>query len=295
MRKILMSLAAVCAACSVMAADAPQKLKVLMIGNSFSICVLKEMPKVAASMGFELDLASLYIGGCSLERHWKNVESDRPDFKPYRFDRDTGNRRVVDDGKINIPEALKLDRWDIVTIQQASHFSWKPETYDPFGEKLIAKIRELAPQAEVVVQETWSYTPWDKRLGEWKMDPAQMYEKLHRAYGDYAAAKKLRVIPMGTVVQEYRKALPVVYSDNSFGGDPCGSAKFQQDAEGKWTPKGDVFHLNHEGHYLQGLVWTAALFRADVAKCAYAPKDIDPARVAVMRRVVSQVVNSNKP
>lgn len=43
-------------------------LKVLMIGNSFSICVLKQMPQCAADAGVVLDLASLFIGGCPLEK-----------------------------------------------------------------------------------------------------------------------------------------------------------------------------------------------------------------------------------
>ena len=47
--------------------------KVLMIGNSFSICCLQHLPQVAADRGVDLDLASLYIGGCSLQRHWENV------------------------------------------------------------------------------------------------------------------------------------------------------------------------------------------------------------------------------
>ena len=46
-------------------------VKVLTIGNSFSICLLKQLPQCAASMpDCKLDLCSLFIGGCSLERHW---------------------------------------------------------------------------------------------------------------------------------------------------------------------------------------------------------------------------------
>ena len=63
-----------------------KQLKVLMIGNSFSVCVLKEMPACAASAGETLDLASLYIGGCPLDKHWANVEkAGNPKFKPYSF------------------------------------------------------------------------------------------------------------------------------------------------------------------------------------------------------------------
>ena len=74
MKRILLVGAAVMAASCCFAAevDAPRSrdgLKVLMIGNSFSICVLKEMPQCAAAAGETLDLASLYIGGCPFDKH----------------------------------------------------------------------------------------------------------------------------------------------------------------------------------------------------------------------------------
>ena len=129
-------------------------LKVLMIGNSFSISNFRQMPAVATSMGKRLTLASMYIGGCSLERHWKNACA--PETKPYQVDISDGRHL-----KSNIPEMLKLEKWDVVTLQQASHDSWRPETYEPFGTNLIGMIRKLCPGAEIVLQETWSYTPED--------------------------------------------------------------------------------------------------------------------------------------
>ena len=50
-----------------------EPLKVLMIGNSFSICCLCQTPQIAQAYNRKLDMASLYVGGCSLERHWQNV------------------------------------------------------------------------------------------------------------------------------------------------------------------------------------------------------------------------------
>ena len=270
-------------------AEKTDSLKVLMIGNSFSISATRHMPQVAKSMGLELDLASLYIGGCSLERHWDNCAKGEKDpaFKPYKFTRFVDGEKK-EDRPGNIPEALALEKWDVVTIQQASHFSWQLDTYRPFGDDLIKKgIKPLAPQAEVVVQETWSYTPWDKRFAKWGMDQNEMYAKLHRAYYDYAASHGLRVIPMGAAVQLWRARLPVVYAEDSFGGDVCGSANFAKGKDGKWTPKGDVFHLNRDGEYLQALVWTAKLFGADVSKCPYAPEGMAPARAAKLKEVHS--------
>ena len=119
MKKITLLLAAMAAVTSVFAASAERPMKVLMIGNSFSICNLKQMPHVAKSMGLKLDLASLYIGGCSLERHWNNVlASTNAAFKPYRFDRTTDGVKVVVKGTANIPDALVLDKWDVVTISR---------------------------------------------------------------------------------------------------------------------------------------------------------------------------------
>ncbi len=294
MKKILFAvLASVSWLC---AAEERDSLNVLMIGNSFSVSLVRQMPQVAKSMGLKLDLASLYIGGCSLERHFANCEKGMADrgFKPYAMKRFVDGVKV-DERKVNIPEMLSAVKWDIVTIQQASHLSWDIKTFRPFADDLIKNyIRRLAPQAEVVVQETWSYTPWDARLAKWGFDQNEMYARLHRAYGEYARSQGLRVIPMGAAVQLWRARLPVVYTGNSFGGDVCGSAKFEKGADGKWTPKGDVFHLNKSGEYLQALVWTAKLFDADVTNCPYAPAWMEASAATKMKQVAMAAVREER-
>lgn len=265
--------------------SAPKNLKVLMIGNSFSICCLKEMPQVAQSMGLGLDLCSLYIGGCSMKRHCENIEKGGDEtFKPYQVGRSVNGTRQRDT-KGNIPQMLKSDAWDVVTIQQCSHESWIPDSYHPWGDKLVKTIRELAPRAKIVVQETWSYTPWDKRMDKWNLDQNKMYDKLRAAYDAFAKEYTFEIIPMGTAVQEWRRQLPVKYAPNSFGGDVCGSAKFVKNKQGKLIPKGDVFHLNPDGHYLQALVWVASLYQVDTTKCPYAPKRLKGAKADLMKKI----------
>ena len=278
------------AGCSTSKPEEERGTKVLMIGNSFSICLLQHLPQVAADRGVELDLASLYIGGCSLKRHWENVGKDGDkEFKPYLFGRNRFGKFTQ--GKANVCEALRMAKWDIVTIQQASHESWKPETYHPYGDRLIAKIRELAPQAKIVVQETWSYTPWDKRLAKWGIDQNGMYAKLHEAYGTFAKEKGLSVIPFGTAVQEWRRRLPVKYADNSFGGDVVGGGRqeerdhFKRGADGKWVPNCDVFHLGRRGEYFQALVWAHALFGTDLTELDYRPDFVSESDAKLMREI----------
>ena len=270
MKKIII-LAAACAVASFApaaesAAAAEEKpLKVLMIGNSFSICNLKEMPPIAKSMGLKLDLGSLYIPGCSLKRHWSNVvASTNAAFKPYRFDRTADGKAEVSDGRANIPDALAMEKWDVVTVQQASHDSWNPPTFQPEGDRLVAKIRELAPQAKIVVQETWSYPPWDRRLGKYGFDQVEMYARLRAAYAAFAKRHALEVIPVGT------------------------AAEFVDDRNQLFTSPD--FHFNRQGQYLQGLVWTAKLFGADVRKCEYRPDWLDNGRAKVLRAAAMDAV-----
>lgn len=276
-------------------ADAPARtFKVLAIGNSFSDSLLQHFPKVAADCGVRLSFGSLYIGGCSLKRHWENVgrDGDR-EFKPYLFERNACG--AYSKSMINVCDALRAEDWDVVSIHQASPDSWRKETYEPYGGRLIGKIRELAPHAQIVVQETWSYTPWDKRLAEWGFDADTMYARLHEAYTEFAAAHGLRVIPFGAAVQSWRRRLPVRYAENSFGGDVVGGrntkpeGRFRRGDDGRWTPVCDVFHLGNNGEYFQGLVWTRCLFGVNPDKMKYRPDFVTEDEARLMREIVREL------
>ena len=312
--------AAVAAFAMAAAALPAKQLKVLMIGNSFSVCVLREMPQCAASAGETLDLASLYIGGCPLSRHWSNVEkAGDPNFKPYSFKYSYASVKNAADAPVaklgentNIPQALVADRWDVVTIQQASPKSPFYDTYQPYADNLVAKIRELAPQAEIVVQETWSYSPYaTKRLKEFGMNPETMYEAVKASYGKLAAKYGFRIIPMGDAVQAYRRRLPVSYgkilSDKEvaeleqpsvidFHGDVVGSAHWGKGRKGtkdadEMKLRLDTIHLNRDGVYLQGCTWLAALFGTDVTKLAYRPEWMPEEKAKLMRECAAKAVS----
>ena len=68
-----------------------KSLKVMMIGNSFSICVGKNLPNIVQEIdGLELVLGSAYIGGCSLETHWRNLDAilqnpEAPEKEAYQL------------------------------------------------------------------------------------------------------------------------------------------------------------------------------------------------------------------
>ena len=278
-----------------------EPLKVLMIGNSFSLSCMSHLPQVAQSLGKPLDVASLYIGGCPMDKHWNNIKAaeTNADFRPYKYDRNVCGKNVAKNEARNIPDALAEAKWDIVTVQQASGKSWIAESYSPYGDDLVEYVRRHAPQAKIVVQETWSYTPWDKRLKGWGLTQDEMYEKLRDAYAAFAARHGLAVIPMGAAVQEWRKRLPVKYTENSFGGDVVGGRdkkekeRFKRSEDGTWVVDSDVCHLSKGGEYLQAIVWAASLFKdADLERITYRPRCVSEQEARLMRNIAASLARS---
>ena len=60
-------------------------LKVLAIGNSFSVDAMQHLYTVAKSEGVEeIVLGNLYIGGCPLDKHAANAKSGEKNYKYYK-------------------------------------------------------------------------------------------------------------------------------------------------------------------------------------------------------------------
>jgi len=51
-------------------------IRILAIGNSFSVDALHYFKQTADAAGIETECVNLYIGGCSLERHAENIQND---------------------------------------------------------------------------------------------------------------------------------------------------------------------------------------------------------------------------
>ena len=69
----------------VQVAFAGKPLKLLAIGNSFSEDAIEQnLFELAAATGHQMVIGNMYIGGCSLERHWGNARNDKPDYNYAR-------------------------------------------------------------------------------------------------------------------------------------------------------------------------------------------------------------------
>ena len=289
---------------------AAKELKVLMIGNSFSICVGNYLPQiVAADPDNKLELTSAFIGGCTFDRHYTNLmkAENNPKLSPYRISIWQADKKSekVKDYKGNINELLKNNQYDIITIQQGSQKSFKFDAYEPFAGDLIKYIRKYQKNAEIVIHQTWSYRCDSKRFPSLIADQNVMYAKLKDAYGKLAEKYKFRVIPMGDAVQVYRADNPVKFavSDKvykypelpSIDGDAVGKFVWRKDKNtGKRVIGTDSHHLNFRGEYMQAVLWYMFLFDAPVENVKFVPENIDAKEAALLKNSAAKALKAYK-
>lgn len=285
-----------------------EPLRVLMIGNSFSLSVMRELPNIAdAQNEYALDITSMYIGGCSLERHIREYETAKqdPEHRPYKIDRYVTGKGRLKRVPGNLIEMLDAQKYDIITIQEASPRSLEKNGWDQYGDKLVAIVREKQPQAKLVLHQTWSYRIDAPLLKKWKISQNEMFDKVRAIYADRAKHFDCGVIPMGEAVQIWRKKAPVSFraipasklkeyrrpKAPSYKGDVVGRHHWKKSRKsGEYVLLCDATHLNPDGNYLQGCVWFAKLFGADATKIAYRPKYLKPAEAELIRQCAADAV-----
>lgn len=205
-------------------------MKILSIGNSYSQDGQRYLYAIAKANGQQLLNVNLHIGGCPLRNHYLNMLDDVQAYG-YEF-------RGEETGLlVSIREALKSSDWDYVTLQQASRFSFLPETYTPYLEELRACVARYAPKAKLLLHQTWAYPDDPASLGQTAFPgPEAMFSAVRDAY-DWAAARiGAELIPSGeAMLQAYRRRPELVYRDPIHA-----SLGF--------------------GRYLLGLVWYRKLF-----------------------------------
>lgn len=172
-------------------------IKILAIGNSFSQDATRYLRKIALASGESMKVVNLYIGGCPLSRHFKNMNNDERAYS-LEFNGETTGFFV------SIKDALQSDEWDFVTLQQVSCKSPDYSTYQPYLDALSAYVAFHAPCAKQVLHQTWAYEDGSAKLADepgYKTS-AQMFSDIKAAYEKAATAISAdRIIPSGESMQ----------------------------------------------------------------------------------------------
>lgn len=209
-------------------------MKLLSIGNSFSTDSHKFLHSLAEQNGVKLECYNLFIGGCSLETHWQNYVENN-EFYDLEINGNEATR------KISVNEALTMEKWDVVTVQQASAFSGMFETYEPYLTDIVSVIRQKVPKAKIYFHETWSYEIGSLHEGflNYNSNQKEMYLRIKESSKKASDLIDAEIIPTGDVVQFVRENIPEFDYENG-GNSLCR----------------DGFHLSEDyGRFLAGAVW----------------------------------------
>ena len=282
------------------AASRPTRtVRVLTIGNSSAQNACKYLKEIAKDGSVDLVIGTANLGGCTLERHAalaKQSESDAT-IKPY-------NGLVGSDReKLSLQEYLAIEKWDYVTLQQMSALSFKAESFHPHIDELVLLVRKHAPQATLLIHETWAYRPDSPLLQEWGISQDEMYQQLADAYADAAKQFGATVIPVGTAFQRVRstEGREVVVPDPNYDFDHPVHPQRPNQANSLvtgwyWDDRGeqptlrlDFKHANAAGCYLAGLVWYEILTGNDAREIRFAPRGIAEAEKTFLRKTAHAV------
>ncbi len=135
----------------------PDTLRILGVGNSFTDDGMMYLPELLEAAGIRnVVLGRLYIAGCSLERHCRNMPAT-----PLRISitsrRPTAGETVSK--KATLLDGIADERWDVVVLQQASgqigHLSDLSALVRPAGRDRAMVL--LNAGACIAWQQTWAY------------------------------------------------------------------------------------------------------------------------------------------
>ncbi len=132
-------------------------LRILAIGNSFTDDGVDYLPAILEDLGIKnVELVSMYIGGCTVERHVKEYEAESPSYIMYVSKAGVNNWTRTDN--VTLQDALNYAKYDIVVTQQASPWSGVWNSFQPWLDKLFGYVRLTQPDALLGWQMTWAYS-----------------------------------------------------------------------------------------------------------------------------------------
>src|SRR6476620_5896982 len=139
------------------AQDTPQKktIRLLTVGNSFSENATKYLDRIVKAGGNTLVHHRCVIGGSGPDQHL--AKAALHEKAP------TDKAGLYGSGK-SLKQELLAEKWDIITIQQASIRSHDVATYRPVAKELFDTIKKYAPASEIVIHQTWAYRVDDPRF-----------------------------------------------------------------------------------------------------------------------------------
>ena len=247
----------------------PKSIKILAIGNSFSVDATEYLWDMLHAAGIEeVIVGNLYIGGCSLDTHWSNMSSNSDAYTFYYND----SGKWETQKQKSVLYALKLEEWDYITVQQVSQDSGDPSSLGNLQNVLnYVKDNKTNDEAEIYWHMTWAYQTTSHHsnfLPDYNNSQMKMYNSIISTAKDHVSGYDLieGIIPAGTAVQNLRTS----YLDDSLSLD--------------------TYHMSlGTGRYAVALTWFSFFTGIDARYIDWVPEEYP--KIAEDKAAISNAVN----
>ena len=230
----------------------PTTLKILAVGNSFSVDAMEHLYLVAKNAGIEnVVLGNLYIASCSISTHWTKMNNDAADYTFYVSDDTVGG--MVTEGTRTAKYGITYTDWDYITIQQSSSNSGLDDTFNDLQSVIDYINSNKTSDAEILWHMTWAYQQNSTHGGfaNYNNNQTTMYNSIVSVVNELILTNSdiSRVIPAGTAIQNLRTS-------------PLGD-----------TLTRDGHHMSYGiGRYTVALTWLAAITGYDIDQITATPE-----------------------
>ena len=243
-----------CSSCgNVYEESIPTALKVLAVGNSFSVDAMQHLYLVAKDAGIEnVVLGTLYKGGCSLDTHIEYMSGDLPNYETFYISNDSTGELVAHSKNVTAKYAITYADWDYIVVQQVSNYTGMANKYGNLQPVIDYINANKTSDAEILWHMTWAYQQDTTNSGfaNYNKDQMTMYNSIVSVVNDLILTNSdiTGVIPAGTAIQNLRTS-------------PLGD-----------TVTRDGYHLSYGiGRYTAALTWLAYITGCDVNEITAIP------------------------
>lgn len=284
--------------------SASRTVRLLTVGNSFTRNATRFLDQLAEAGGHRLVHRPVIVGGASLQLH-----AD----KALSYEQDPADERGRYANGRSLKEELQAESWDVVTIQQVSRQSFNVASYRPYAGQLRDLVRRHAPQAKLMLHQTWAYRsddPWFTDSDPVSGRPATrdaMYQGLNRAYRIIAEELDAGQIPVGDAFHladsdsdwGYRPDPDFDPQTTTFPELPDQSRSLHVGWQWRNGNDGhvlriDAHHANVAGEYLGACVFYEVLFETTVAGNPFVPDGLDPEYARFLRETAHRAVRRSR-
>ena len=245
--------------------NALKEIKILSIGNSFSVDTMKHVPNIALTLGVKkVCFGNLFIGGCSINRHYSNIKNNAAEYVYYK---NTGDG-WTDTPNVSIEEAILSEDWDWISIQHGTGDGSRYTLEESYVNlpKIIEYVKsKAAKKTKIAFNMAWVMESDHKHpeIRSYNGDQLQMYKNLVSLTERVVLPTKDldKISAAGTAVQNARTTA----------------------LDGHLLRDG--FHLSLGlGRYIAGLTFFKTLSEMDIDGIAWTPEDVtDDMRTIAIR------------